>query len=281
MDAAAVVAGDVRLGYTVSGHGEPVVLIHAGALADWFRPLLEQPILTNRYQLIVYHRANYGTSEHGCARFSVPEQAEQCRQLLSHLRITRAHLVGHSAGAAIALQLAHDAPRLVQSLTVMDPALSPGAATRAGAPPLLRTLIEQHAAGDTAGAVDGFMRSVCGERWQSVVVRMLPPDALSQALTDADGLFRQEIPALLAWRFSEEQARRVICPTLVVAGAESPPVFAQRQHLLLEWLPRADAFTLPGAGHLLHLEQPERFAAALASFLARHRMPVMQGSRRA
>jgi pimeloyl-ACP methyl ester carboxylesterase len=58
----------------------------------------------------------------------------------------------------------------------------------------------------------------------------------------------------------------------VVAGAESPPVFAERQQLLLEWLPRADAFTLPGAGHLLHLEQPQAFVRALAGFLAQHPM---------
>jgi hypothetical protein len=44
----------------VHGSGEPVVLIHPGIYADWFTPLLGQPILTTRYRLVHYHRA-------GCA----------------------------------------------------------------------------------------------------------------------------------------------------------------------------------------------------------------------
>ncbi len=72
MDASGVAAvGEVRLSFTVRGVGEPVVLIHAGVLADWFWPLLEQPTLTNRYRLIAYHRVNYGRSSHGHQPVSV------------------------------------------------------------------------------------------------------------------------------------------------------------------------------------------------------------------
>ena len=276
MDASAApavaIVDDLRLSYTVRGTGEPVVLIHAGVLADWFWPLLHEPLLMDRFRLVSYHRVNYGSSSRGRAPMSVAQQAQHCRRLLRQLGIGRAHVVGHSAGAAIALQLAHDAAEVVHSLTVMDAAITPGSAARPGTPPFLRALMEQHEAGDSAGAVDGFMRAVCGEAWREVVAKHLPPGALMQAEADADGLFRQEIPALLAWRFSADHARRVTCPTLVVAGADSPPVFAERQQLLLEWLPRADAFTLPGAGHLLHLEQPQAFTRALAGFLARHPM---------
>ena len=270
--------GDLRLSYSVCGTGEPVVLIHAGVLADWFWPLLHEPILTDKYRLVGYHRVNYGQSTHGTETASVAQQAKQCRKLIRRLGITRAHVVGHSAGAAIALQLAHDAPEVVHSLTVMDTAVTPGSAARPGAPPFLKALMEQHEAGDSAGAVDGFMRAVCGDDYRTVVERMLPSGALAQAAADAGGLFRHEIPALLAWRFSADAARRVTCPTLVVAGSQSPPVFAERQQLLLEWLPRADAFTLPGAGHLMHLEQPEAFATALADFLARHPMHTHAGA---
>jgi pimeloyl-ACP methyl ester carboxylesterase len=42
--------------------------------------------------------------------------------------------------------------------------------------------------------------------------------------------------------------------------------------LLLEWLPRAEAYTLPDAGHLLQVEQPTALVTALAAFLARHAM---------
>jgi pimeloyl-ACP methyl ester carboxylesterase len=136
-------------------------------------------------------------------------------------------------------------------------------------PPFMQAALDALDAGQPDVAVDTFMRNVCGPGYRAIVDRVLP-GAFAQAVADADALFRQEIPALLAWRFGPEDARRIICPVLVVAGEESPPVFAQRQQRLLAWLPRAEAFTLPGAGHLLMLEQPRALAEALATFLARH-----------
>ena len=47
----------VRLAYRLVGQDEPVVLIHAGVVADWFAPLLAEPALTERYRLLAYHRA--------------------------------------------------------------------------------------------------------------------------------------------------------------------------------------------------------------------------------
>src|SRR6187402_664105 len=88
--------GDLRLSYSVCGTGEPVVLIHAGVLADWFWPLLHQPTLTDRYQMISYHRVNYGNSSHGCGLVNVTRQADHCRKLVGQLGIGRAHVVGHS-----------------------------------------------------------------------------------------------------------------------------------------------------------------------------------------
>jgi hypothetical protein len=46
----------IELEYETCGTGEPVVLIHAGVCADFFRPLIEQRALTNRYTVLRYHR---------------------------------------------------------------------------------------------------------------------------------------------------------------------------------------------------------------------------------
>jgi 3-oxoadipate enol-lactonase len=261
--------GDVRLGYVQQGDGEPVMLIHAGVLADWFRPLFAEPALVERYRLIAYHRANYGESTHVPGPLGVADHADHIRRLLQYLGVERAHVVGHSAGAAIALQLAIDAPDLIHTLTVMDPALPDGRDVPPRQPPFLQEAYDLLATGRADLAVDAFMRNVCGPDYRTVVDRVLP-GAFEQTVADADGLFHQEIPALLTWRFGPEDARQIVCPVLAVAGGESPPVFAQRQQRLLDWLPSAEAFTLPGAGHLLMLEQPRVLADALAAFLARH-----------
>jgi pimeloyl-ACP methyl ester carboxylesterase len=59
-------------------------------------------------------------------------------------------------------------------------------------------------------------------------------------------------------------------PAMVVVGARSHPVFHERAQLLVEWLPNAEPFTLPGATHLLHVERPAEMAEALAGFTGRH-----------
>jgi pimeloyl-ACP methyl ester carboxylesterase len=51
---------------------------------------------------------------------------------------------------------------------------------------------------------------------------------------------------------------------------QSDSRFHQRQKLLVEWLPNAEPFLLPHAGHLLHLQNPHDMATGLAAFLARH-----------
>src|SRR5690349_2146231 len=166
----------VDLAYQMVGQGEPVLLIHAGVVADWFAPVLGVTALIERYRLLTYHRVNYGRSAHGVRPVSIAEQAAQARALLHRLGIGRAHVVGHSAGAAIALQLAMDAPALVQSLTVMDPALSTEPATlmarapqseRPAGPPFIAQALNAYAAGDRAAAVDTFMAGVCGPDYRA------------------------------------------------------------------------------------------------------------------
>jgi pimeloyl-ACP methyl ester carboxylesterase len=55
--------------------------------------------------------------------FSLAQQAADCRALLEYLDIERAHVVGHSSGGLIALRLALDAPQVVHSLVLLEPAL--------------------------------------------------------------------------------------------------------------------------------------------------------------
>jgi pimeloyl-ACP methyl ester carboxylesterase len=102
----AVVDG-VALEYEVSGAGEPVVCVHGALIADTFRPLRGEPSLA-RYCLITYRRRGYGGST-GDGPASIARQAADCAALLRHLGVERAHVVGHSYGGAIALQLALDA----------------------------------------------------------------------------------------------------------------------------------------------------------------------------
>jgi pimeloyl-ACP methyl ester carboxylesterase len=94
----------VELEYDVQGSGEPLLLIHGSILADGFFPLLTEPRLANHYRVISYHRRGFAGSSRASAPFMIAQQAADGRALLQHLGIPRAHVAGHSYGAAIAIQ---------------------------------------------------------------------------------------------------------------------------------------------------------------------------------
>src|SRR6187431_1923153 len=105
----------VQLEYTDRGAGEPVVLMHAGVCADFFLPLAAQPILAERYRLLLYHRVGYAGSSRLAGPVSIALQSAHCRSLMRRLGIASAHVVGHSSSAMMALQMALDAPEAVHS----------------------------------------------------------------------------------------------------------------------------------------------------------------------
>jgi pimeloyl-ACP methyl ester carboxylesterase len=112
----------VELEYEDRGSGEPVVLVHAGVCADFFAPLAEEPALADQYRLLSYHRIGYAGSSHVDGPVSIAQQAAHCRSLMRHLGIGKAHMVGHSSSAMMALQLALDAPDVVHTLALLDAA---------------------------------------------------------------------------------------------------------------------------------------------------------------
>src|SRR5262249_49891250 len=151
----------VELEYEVRGIGEPVVLVHAGVFAGWYKPLLNELALADRYRVLTYNPVGYAGSSRVAGSVSIAQQAAHLRALMRHLGIQRAHLVGHSSGGNIILQLALDAPEMVGSLAVLEPALPVEAS---GSERLLSTrafmapVMELYRAGDKAGAVHGFLR---------------------------------------------------------------------------------------------------------------------------
>jgi pimeloyl-ACP methyl ester carboxylesterase len=129
--------------------------------------------------------------------------------------------------------------------------------------------IERYREGDKEGAVDTFFRGVFGSDYYLPLERGLP-GGFDQAVSDADAFFTQELPALQRWSFAQEDAARITQPVLAVVGETSAPTFPERRELLLSWLPNVEPFELPAVTHLLHLQNPDGMADALARFYAQH-----------
>ena len=266
----AVVDG-ATLAYEVSGTGEPVILVHGALIAEAFRPLLTQPSLGRGYKLITYHRRGYRDSTHASSSVSLAHQAADCWALLRHLGIDRAHVVGHSFGGSIGVQLAMDAPDVVHSLALLEPALFGRGTGQAYRESLARGE-QRYKEGPADVVVDEFLEMRFGSGYRVGLERALP-GAFEEAVTDSRATFEMDLPALRAWRFNEEEIQRITQPVLNVLGSESEalwPRFGEVYRLVLSWLPHAEGFVLPGAAHGLVMQNPRSMAEALANFWQRH-----------
>ena len=261
----------VQLAYRVVGDGEPVLLVHAAGLAEWFAPLVESD-LRRRHQVITYHRAGYGRSGPIAPETLIGDQAEQCRGLLHHLGHASAHVVGHSSGGVIALELARRAPEVVATLSLLEPSLPvPGSAGLAAT--VIQPAFAAYLAGDKATAVDTFLAGVCGPDYPSLVDRLLPAGARRQAAADAATLFGVEAPSVGRWGFEPGMLAALGMPVLSVLGERSDevsPVSREAHELVLAHVDDAEAYVLPRATHFLQLHNPGDLAAALTRFFARH-----------
>ena len=264
---------DIELEYEFVGTGEPVVFIHGAFIADSCRPLLTEPALADQYQLLLYRRRGHAGSGHTGGVASIARGAADCRELLHALGVSRAHVVGHSYGGCVALQLALDAPEVVHTLSLLEPGLAIGESGQGYRESLERSAMRYRET-DAALVVHEFFQA----RWPSYREKLEQalPGAAAQAVADAETWFERDLPGLLSWQFEATVAQRITQPVLAVLGGASDalsPRFAETQRLLLAWLPRAEGFVLPGATHFMHLESPEIsrvLAGALADFFARH-----------
>ena len=164
----------VQLEIRDSGAGEPVVFVH-GSMGDECAAVLVEPALANHYRLIDYHRRGFGSSECPEVPVSIAQQAADCRAVMRHFGIERAHLVGQSYGGAILLQLALDTPDAVQTLALLEPALPSVLFNSPEVGVFFATVTPLYTSGDKAGAIDTFAQGVAGAEYRARFDQTLPP----------------------------------------------------------------------------------------------------------
>src|SRR5512135_2635982 len=149
--------------YQVQGNGEPILLIPGGVIIDGLgRPLLAEPELASRYQLIHYHRRGYAGSTLGSEPLTIARQADDAAALLRHLGVKTAHIAGHSVGGLMALQLGLDAPEVVHSLALLEPLLRMVPSGKASSERSIVPMMNAYRAGNKQQAVEVFGDYVFG-----------------------------------------------------------------------------------------------------------------------
>ncbi len=109
----------IEMHYVEAGEGAPVILLH-GFPETWYAWRHQIPVLAEHFRVIVPDLRGYGASEKPSTGYDKKSMARDILELLRHLGIKRAPLIGHDRGARVATRFAKDYPHALERLVVMD-----------------------------------------------------------------------------------------------------------------------------------------------------------------
>ncbi|MGH3384412.1 MAG: alpha/beta fold hydrolase [Nocardioidaceae bacterium] len=258
-----------------------MLFVHGAIWADFLRPLAEQPPFSG-FQRICYHRRGYGMS--GGPAGGLDMQAADIVALMDVLEVDRAHLVGHSEGAMIALVLAASYPDRVRSLALLEPlpssswlAASDFADLLEILGPAFEAMAGRYQAGDVSGAFDALFEPT-GLDWRAAA-KAAGPGVVDQGLKDAGTFVEGEASALVGWKYGVERAARVDCPVLSWSTAAENPVNPATQAFLHELFPQREQVILEGGDHFSVTTDPAAVAEPIADFVSRHSAAAASAAR--
>ena len=255
------------------GSGLPLLLLHGtGASVHSWRGLM--PLLAQNYTVIAPDLPRHAfTTGHDAYAMSLPAMAGEIAGLLKALNVEPAAIIGHSAGAALALQLAldHDyAGPIVGLNAALRPfpgpfaQIFPAVAKALFINPLVPRIFANTV--DLTGGAGRFL-------WRSTHSRIEPAGlacyrTLLKHADHAGGALAMmanwDLPGL------RERMGAVRNPVLLVHGGNDPAIPPDWARDAQGWLADARLDVLPGLGHLAHEEAPETVAAQIAPFLSQH-----------
>jgi pimeloyl-ACP methyl ester carboxylesterase len=251
----------MRIAFRRRGQGPVLLLLH-GAMCDSRVWRVELESFADEFLVIAWDAPGCGGSTDPADDFRMGDFADVLAGFVEALVLERPHVLGHSWGSTLALELCRRRPDLVRSLVLVgayagwagslppdevqqrldfalrSAALSPGEFDPASMPGLFSDAMPAGRADELASIMSGMRPA--GTR------------TMARALAEAD--LRDALPA-------------IDVPTLIVAGdadLRSPPDVAEEVH---RSIPGSTLAVLPGLGHESYLESPAAFEGAVRPFL--------------
>jgi len=254
----------------VLGQGADLLLLHgAGASCHTWAALA--PYLSDRYRLIMVDLPGHGWTRSARGRARLGDVAADLAALCTVQGWVPEHILGHSAGAAIALEMARQGKIAPKGLVLINAALEnfrgaagwlfPIMAKMLALNPFTGILISQ--GGRSLSQVRTILSSVGTE---------LGEDALSRYATliarraHVDGT----LAMMAQWSLNDlnRALPGITTPTLFLHGARDGAVAPDVARRAAARMPNAALHVFPGLGHLLQEEAPDQVAQDILRFLA-------------
>lgn len=258
---------DVRSYYEVIGTGDPLLLIPGlGSAAQlWDPPVLEA--LSRSLSIITMDNRDIGRSSSRRPPQDIRDLAVDLVELLDHLQIDRAHILGVSLGGIVAQQFAIDHPSRLNRLVLVSctnrftPYLREmirllGQALRRFPPRVFRQTIE------LLGTSPAFL--------DANAERLAARAGEAERAGGSRAAIARQLRCLVGHDLTERQDYRIIAPTLVICGERDIMVPACYGRRMAEEIPGALFVAAPGCGHNPFIECPDFIVPVLLKFLCGH-----------
>lgn len=251
----------LRIAFERAGTGPPLVLLH-GAISDsrvW-RPQVEE--LSDEYTVIAWDAPGCGGSSDPPDSYRLADYADSLAGLVQALGLLRPHVLGHSFGGGLALELYRRHPGLPRCLV-----LAAGYAGWAGSLPAdeVRARLEV-----ALRQADQLPEPITPDAVPGLFSSHLPAERLDELAAIMSDV-RPAGTRVMARAFAEADLRDVLpqiaVRTLLVYGSADERAPRRVWEPLHRQIPASTLVLLSGVGHELALEAPEAFNAEVRRFL--------------
>ena len=250
-----------KLYYETAGTGHPLVLLHGGG-ADrrvWDGNFED---LAKHFRVIRYDLRGAGKSEVPQTKFT---NREDLYALLQYLNVDKAYVLGLSRGGGVAFDFAVSHPEMVDALILVSSNL-------ATLPKVYHDMISR---AQKAGREEGIRRAAeiwSSDPYQGPVQPNLPArkkvyEIMRENLATFLYFWDSPIASESGRRPRAEQLQEIKAPTLVISGN----LDGEEPRANYEWaakgIPGARIAHVPGAAHLVNVDQPQEFLRIVTEFL--------------
>ena len=254
---------DGRFAYEAAGAPgkTPLVFLHGigGAARAWREQLLA---FGKRYRALAWDMPGYGGSA-PLAAASIATLADALQDFLQQIGASRPVLVGHSIGGMIVQQWLTRHPRAAAAVVLAQTSPAFGKAEGDWQRQFIEARLGPLDRGETMKSLaPTLVKELVGDA----------PDATGMEVAREcmanvpEASYRAMMLALLG--FDQRKAlAEIAIPTLVLSGSKDKNAPAPMMAKMATYIPSSIYVELEGAGHLVNLERPKAFQAALDQFL--------------
>jgi len=253
------------------GNGQPLLLLHGftGSCQTW-HPFIST--WSQHMQCIAIDILGHGRTDAPSAvqRYDIEIVAKDIATLLEQLEIKKAHVLGYSMGGRLALTFAVLYPQYVQTLILESS--SPGLKTekermkRREEDERLAQFIEKHGVASFVDRWENIPLFSSLQRLPKSVQQRLREERLQHtAIGLANSLRGMGTGAQPSWWGTLHQLHM---PALLICG-EDDEKFCRIASEMVQLLPNGTLIAVPQAGHVVHMEQRERFSTLVQQFVLR------------